>query len=190
MFINIFLFFIMLLTLSGCDVSNNKNGNNGITNIATDKATFSGLAQLKEKSYSNLSVNGTAKLDNVLVTEKLVVNGSLSATESKIQEMQVNGMVDLHKVLVNGLSKINGYLNARDSNLDQIIISTEKITIYDSITKTITVKKPEKPVEQIIELHNAKVDGNVLFQGGQGKIVSKGNSKVLGKIEGGVLVKC
>jgi len=148
------------------------------------------LVYLKEKSYDNLTINGTSKLDNILVEKKLISYGSLLVTDSIIGTMHSNGKTDLDKATIKGISSVYGPLNAQYSTLDQIIIYSKKMIFSDSTTKTITVKKVEESDEPVIELYNSKVDGDVIFQGGNGKVLLDSNSKVMGKVIGGVLERC
>ena len=181
---------IILFTLSSCKFTDNNNDKNiGKTVTQSNHISFCGSAHLKEMSYASITINGTAKLDNVTVTEKLTINGSLLATKSTIHTINANGKIDLQKTTINGPCKINGYLNAQNSTLDQIIVSSERITFYDSTTKTITIKKTKEHGEQIVELNSTKVDGNIVFEGGNGKVLSTGNSEITGKIDGGTLEK-
>jgi len=184
---------IILLTLSGCISFYHDDRKKGIgVEIGSAHDVFFGSVQLQDTSYPNLVINGKAKFDNVSITETLIINGALSATKSKIGTMLVNGKADLQQTTITGISTINGYVHAQDSIfLDRISVRSKRITLSGSTIKAITVKKPSKsePVEQIIELRNTKIDGNILFEGGNGKVLLKGNSKIIGKIDGGVIEK-
>jgi len=182
---------VLLFLLPGCEFfkSTNNKKSLGVGVDQSGQAIFFGLTDLHNASYENLTVNGLAKLKKVSVSQNLTVNGNLSASDSTIGAMHVNGLVDLNKTTVSGVSKINGLLRAQSSTLNQIVISTEKAFLSDSVTKTITVKKTKEFVEQLIELNNTKVDGDILFESGKGKVVLKGSSGITGKIEGGVSVK-
>lgn len=146
--------------------------------------TINGSGSLRGKSYSRLTINGSGTLTNIDVTEKLIVNGSMSASESNFQALAANGSINLYKTTVNGLSEINGRLNAESCIFNRIIVNSKRTTLSDSQTKTIHVRRPQEPV---IELNNTKVDGDIIFDGGDGKVFLNGNSEITGKIVGGTL---
>jgi len=178
---------ILLLTLSGCVFNDTIHKGVGL-GVGSGDELFFGTVKLHNVIYKNIVINGTARLDNVFVAEQLGVNGNLSANKTTIGAMTVNGNADLQKVTVKGLSAFNGYLQAKDSSFGKIIFGTRNAILSDSTTKLITVRKEENITEQIIELDNTKVDGDIVFEGGNGKVLLKGDSEVVGKINGGILI--
>ena len=78
-----------------------------------------------------------------------------------------------------------GFLQAKDSSFGKIIFGIRNAILSDSTTKKIIVRKEEKIIDQIVELHNVKVEGDIVFESGNGKVLLKGNSEVAGRVEGG-----
>jgi len=199
MFQKLPLILLILLTLSACHV-----GRKTITDqTITKQIVIVGSLSVTHSKLQALTVNGTVNLTDVTIAKKLTVNGSVSAEKSTIQKLTANGTVHLghstitrlskingrlyaHHAIFKDLSTINGRLDANHATFDRIKINAKIINLTDSKTKKITVVKPNKPVQQVITLHNTSVDGDIVFKGGNGKVILRGTSKVAGNIIGGM----
>jgi hypothetical protein len=176
---------VTLLTLPACINWGTKVS--GTAKAEAGAMSFSGKAELRDTSYEKLSISGAGILNNVKVTKSLSARGSLRAKESTIETLKSSGSTKLEKTTIHGLCKISGSFTAASSKFAEISASATRITLSDSQTKTITIKKPSSPVEQIVDLYNTKVDGDIIFEGGNGKVLLRGNSKITGKVIGGTV---
>jgi len=151
--------------------------------------SFHGRTALNGSSHDNLSINGSGNLSNVTVTGSLSSNGSLKLSESTIESLTSNGGTNLQNTIVNGPCTVRGSLYVDSSTLSTISVSSTNITFYNSKTKSIRVENTSRTIEHIVDLNNTTIDGDIVFESGNGKVLLKGDSKITGEVLGGQVVE-
>ncbi|MDP3889255.1 MAG: hypothetical protein Q8Q25_01775 [bacterium] len=177
---------LLVILFPGCA---DNNQSSGTESSYGERVTINGNATFNNRSMKSVLVNGKATLKNVTISDTLSVNGALQASYSTIGTLHTNGNAYLSKTIVQGLSSISGFLQADQSTFDEISISTRNMILVNCTTKTITVKKQMPSLEQIVDLSNTTVNGDILFEGNQGKVILRGISKVTGNITGATIEK-
>jgi hypothetical protein len=125
------------------------------------------------KAAGSTTIHGQTTLSNTDF-QNLTVSGKLNASGSKFADTKVNGSVNLRDVV------IKGSLTARTSLAILNGVEVKKITIMRS--------KPNTP--QIICLEKAsRVQGDINFEAGNGKVYTIGASKIIGKVMGGNVIQ-
>ena len=175
---------IALLSVAGCW----KLGVTGHTEETANGTVVSGNAKFKKKTFSSLTVHGNADLDEVTVEKQLLVNGNLEAESCNFVDVKVAGNVDLEHVVLTGTLDVTGTLEVEDSKLKNVLVASDnEIEFEDSEIDALVLKK-SKGKELKVELENSKVVRKVQFEGENGVVVLKGNSKVEGDVVGGKLM--
>lgn len=166
------------------------NGSANLDNVTvTETLTVNGSATISESNIKNLTTHGSANLQKTTINGHCQTHGSLISSESTIHQLTTRGSANLYETMVHELCDISGSLIAQSSTLNRMIVSSKRITLINSKTKTIHIRKQTGPCEQIVELNNTTVDGDITFESGEGKILLKSNSKITGKVVGGRIEK-
>ena len=151
--------------------------------------TINGMAKIQGESFEILTVNGAASLDDVSAQE-VIINGSLGATNLVTQKLTANGSVNLTASKIEEIAKVAGALEAYECLFNAITLLSEYAVLNNSKVKTIDVKKVSdfrKKVQQI-ELVNTAVEGDIVFEGGDGEVILKNGAFVQGKVIGGRII--
>lgn len=141
----------------------------------------------------NLCINGQAVLGkNVQVQKSMLVNGSFKACQSKLMsDITVNGSSSIDDTQINGVATFRGSLVARSTQFsNKLEILSTLAELENCKSQFITFKElPRKNLVQRIKLSkNTEVQGNILFEAGNGEVICDETSKIHGKIIGGILI--
>ena len=136
-----------------------------------------------------LIFNGHLTLNGTTIQDRLAVNGSLVAENVVIEKLIVNGQVTLTGAHIEGKSEINGYLIADNTELHNLLsLSSNKLDLIDSLTQNIIIKKNiDSRLQQVVNLKNTKVYGDIVFEGDNGVVLADEDSFVEGEVIGGTL---
>lgn len=155
-----------------------------------------------------LVYNGLCQLDGGVAGRDVQVNGNLHATHATIGTLTVNGAAQLDDCLINGTTNINGSVKADGSIFSQDVVvhgllhakkcqlrgmlsvSAEQVTLSDTHARAIQVRKITGDRKQTVFLKaGAVVDGDIVFEGGNGTVAAQNGCTVHGTICGGTLVQ-
>ncbi|MCB9493233.1 MAG: hypothetical protein H6679_03090 [Epsilonproteobacteria bacterium] len=147
-----------------------------------------GTATLKKDHIKDtLSVNGVGDLEDVKVDRLVQVNGRLKARNCTFNEVKVNGRAELEKCKILSDATIVGVLEAEDTRFEKLTIYAKKVWLKEcSINQSIIFpeRSDKKKEEQVLELVDTVVKGDITFEQKDGKVLLVGQSKVLGNIIG------
>ena len=181
------VFSVLLLTYK----NNNSSCINGNVNMCNDEnMTINGSAKLKDQSFKNLTVNGSAKIKDVTVSESTIVNGSAQLKDTYLGLLTVNGSADLKDVVVKETVAINGSGNFKDCKLNDLKLRGSQFDFKDTLVrgnihvKTIGIMTSKR---QLIVLKDTVVSRDITFDSGNGIIELEGESKITGKVIGGIV---
>jgi cytoskeletal protein CcmA (bactofilin family) len=180
---------IALLTLAGCR-SDEIHVSSDHSFPFRSSNSLSGSVSLANKQMDNLQACGTIRIDNVSVAGDVKINGTLSGDRLKVSGvLAINGTCIMSNMHINGTTNINGFLNANNSNFSKIEMSTKKLVLVNSAADSILIRKPglTETQQQIIDLDNTTIKGDICFENGDGKIIVRNSSKIYGSITGGTL---
>lgn len=158
-------------------------------------------------TVDNVYVLGLATIDGTAISGTFGVTGAVNASNAvfnkvgclgniQIKDSAVNGFFDTTGLVTaenvsfhNKLRNI-GILTAVDSNFaDAIEITTTQLSFKNSTTKNITVHRDEHPAPKVYLQMHSLVDGNIVFESGDGVVIESEGSEVKGKVVGGTIVK-
>lgn len=159
----------------------------GVAHIDDDTATFSGCAQLHDRTFGNLIVNGSATAEVIVVKDKFVVNGCLSATKLQGNHVRVNGAAVFKDCSLAGLTSISGILQADKTVFTDIILAGERGEFTACTIKKITIRSAENDKAQKIILKDSVVEGDIIFEKEGGEVMLKDGAHVLGDVVGGTI---
>lgn len=145
--------------------------------IASLSADFSyGWQTLEHSTLSTLNQNGSVTLNDVTINGPAKVNGHVKADGCRFQSLEANGRVDLENSSFSSNLKINGYLTADNCHFEkEIMLSTNKAVLKNSIAHDIRVKGNYYPLQPSLDLSGSTVMGLIVFENGGGEIIT--NSK-------------
>jgi predicted acyltransferase (DUF342 family) len=143
----------------------------------------------------NLCVNGQAILGkNAQVQKSMLVNGTFIAHQSTLMsDLTVNGSSSIDDTQIQGVAKFRGNLEATSTIfLNKLEILSSLAEFENSKTQLITFKElPSKQHVQRLKLEkNTEVQGDIIFEAGNGEVICDETSKIHGQIIGGRLVNC
>ena len=151
-------------------VEGSANGNSLKCNKFIVNSSFTG----KNIQAQNGEVNGTLVCDTVTIDEDLTVNGSLSGK----------------KIKVSGKTKVDGNLDASKSSFSDIeVATTYRITLTSSKAKNIFVKKSKYESQRIYLEGRTIIEGNIIFESGNGKVLVSRKAKIMGEVQGASVVR-
>ena len=165
-----------------------------------------GLTQYKNETFDSLTCYGATQLDNVSIRGPLAIYGQLDANKLSIQgpitiyghaeldditckdEITVYGKLTLDKGTISGKTKIYGGARIEQSTVDDLVTYARKITLTSSTVKNIHMKKDTGKVT--VTLVKTKVNGDITFDCGNGRVILDRESSISGKvIDGNIEVR-
>ncbi len=164
----------------------------------------SGSTELSNHSFENLTVSGSADLKDLKIDKDLIVSGAVTAVNVTANNMSVSGSAALENIelknnldvsgaiagsniKVIGKTKISGEMTVSEGHFSDIEINSKTLKLIDSKAHNILMLNSDS--KQKLELKGSTISGDVTFKSGKGEIYLDNNSKILGKIEGGNVIK-
>lgn len=141
----------------------------------------------------NVCINGEAVLGkNVQVQKSMLVNGRLIAHQSTLMsDLTVNGSSSIDNTQIKGHAKFSGSIEAASTTFaDKIEILSNLAEFKNCKTQLITFKKlsTKNRVQRLKLTKNTEVQGDILFEAGNGEVLCDETSKIHGQIIGGKLI--
>lgn len=165
-----------------------------------------GATRMEGKEIDSFTSYGAAQLDNVSIRGPLQVYGHLDASELKVQgsakiyghaelndvnfnsDLSVYGRIDLDAGTIAGKTSIYGKAEIKKCEMTDLYVYARKIKLESCTVKNIYVKTSKKEWadrETVVRLIDTKVQGNVAFDGENGKVILEQGASVSGKVVGG-----
>lgn len=172
---------VLIILLAGCGINSDSAGKSEWF----VGATYFGLTKIKDHTFDSIRVNGLTRLEKVIVMHATHINGKLNAKQSEFRgRLFVNGQVELVESIVLGKTHINGFLLATNSSFGEMEIAADLVILTDSEAKNIFIRDNNQNKQQVIELEDTTVNGNVYFERVGGIVTLKGDSKIMGDVIG------
>lgn len=169
--------------------------------------TLSGPTKLeKTKIKSGLNVNGPFEFNVIKVEGDTKIHGPVKGTDGKFKIISINGPAEIQDVECTMIS-VNGPLNAKilkvdrntktfgntkieDGKLDDLAVNAETAELTNTSVHTVYFPKNSttKP-QQLILRGSSKVKGQVIFDNGNGLVITESSDIKVGDIKGGKLVQ-
>ncbi len=197
----------------GCATTGYQNGENYFGKTLCQKAVLSQLrvnGQLEidgVKVNSDATINGTVEGHDLAINGSLMIKGKTTLNKVKIKDSTtIDGQTTLSDANLQNLT-VNGKLNASGSqfanttvngsvNLRDVVIhgsltaSSKRIVLNGVDVKSIQIKKSLSNDSQTVCLEKAsRVQGDIHFDVGNGKVYTIGASTILGKVIGGQVIQ-
>lgn len=164
----------------------------GPSSAQDGKNISSGIVHYGKETLSRLDAKGFVTLDGTFVRKSTEIMGNFAATNSHLNSLMVQGRTSLSGCVVEGDVMASGLFSADHTTFRApVIISSHSVTFSDCQLNTIVIKKPFWSIgQQVLELTDKSIcKGSIVFEAGNGKIVLKGNSQVLGSVQGALIEK-
>jgi hypothetical protein len=200
---NLSFYFLIAIFLGNFCSAEEFNGLTSLKNSQMNDVTINGPAQLNNMRFKNLTTNGPLELKLLTVENEFETNGPVKGEDLKCNALKSTGLfavdnVTCNKLIavgpisgknitINGDSNIIGPLSVKNSNFQNITIYSNIIRLDDTVIGSITVKKSDSNnhSKQELILEGATIiNGDVIFESGNGKIKSNPKAKIVGKIQG------
>lgn len=140
---------------------------------------------------NSLIGNGMVTVNGTTILGDTDVNGMLNATDGSFNKLNVNGTVSLVQCTVNETAQVKGALIASSCKFENTLSIFSNMTrfINSKINYNLTINHTDNK-EQIVYLDNhSEVNGDIIFEDKNGKVIVRGGSKVTGNIYGGKLIQ-
>ncbi len=151
-----------------------------------------GTAWYGAELVKKIQFNGNVKLDGTQVSGLVAVNGRLDASNTTIGMVQVNGATKLSDSQVEENCVVNGPLRARDCLFKgDMSVASHKVELASSQAHSIIIRKLQADGgPQVLKLvKGSLVRGDIIFEGGGGRVIVDSNSRILGRVQGGAIEK-
>jgi hypothetical protein len=131
--------------------------------------SITGPFTAKDTTFTTLSCIGPVKLEQVIC-----------------ETIDVVGPTELKNCKIKGDTSIIGTLDANNSEFEKITITTSHMHLENSKTQNIVIKKNSNANEKqkLVLSGSTIIDGNIVFESGQGIIEKSSTVKINGSITG------
>jgi len=165
-----------------------------------------GVTTFKDETFDTLTCYGASRLDNVSIKGPLTIYGRLDANDLNVQgkvfiygqtemndihlkdDLMVYGRLTFDKGVVEGKTKIYGSVRIEDGKLNDLFVHARRITLNSSSVKNIYMEKEHGKITVV--LVKTKVEGDIVFDSGNGRVIVDHDSSISGKvIDGNIEVK-
>lgn len=164
-------------------------GNLGIVNATVCNEVPGGVTCGKGIA-DNLYGNGIVNVHGTTVTGPTSVNGLLDAEDVNFASLDVNGNVKLIHCTINKISNIKGTLNATSTQFEDSleIYSNSTKFINSKVSSNLYVRRIDTQKQSVYLDNFSEISGDIIFAGGHGEVIIRGNSKIGGKVVGGKIL--
>ncbi len=141
-------------------------------------------------TIENLNGNGMVSINGTKITGTTAVNGMLNADDAHLNAMDINGSAILFKCTVNSEVKIKGALKASSSRFKSSIEIYSDYTrlVNTNVHKNINIHRNYGSRQKLLLEDNSEVNGDIVFENGNGTVVLDQSSKILGNVIGGKII--
>jgi hypothetical protein len=141
-------------------------------------------------TVSTLSGNGMVTVKGTRVEGATKINGMLNATDANFSSINVNGSSTLFQCTVNQDIEIKGALKASSTNFEKSldIFSSTVRFINSNLRGNLQIHRMQSKTQKLYLDNHSKVNGDIIFDNGHGKVYIRSGSKVVGKIIGGEVI--
>jgi cytoskeletal protein CcmA (bactofilin family) len=87
-----------------------------VENMFAKKQTFNGATTLEDITLESITVNGSFKGKNLVITEKSTINGSATCKKSTVEVLKVSGACKIKDCEIKEIG-VSGALNAKNSKI-------------------------------------------------------------------------
>ena len=103
-------------------------------------------------------------------------------------ELELNGSLKGTKINVYGNTKVGGNLEVCESSFKDIETSSWQCILTNSKAKNIFVKKTKDESQKIYLKGKTIIEGNIIFESGNGEVIFSEDARVEGKVQGASIV--
>ena len=141
-------------------------------------------------TISSLSGNGMVSVYGTTIEGETIINGMLTADDAKFSSLNVNGTANLVQCTVNSDAEIKGALKASSTKFENTldIFSNSTRFINSKINNNLQVHHTDNNLQEVYLDNNSEVGGDIVFDGGHGKVYVRGGSKIGGHVTGGEVI--
>ncbi|SCA58709.1 hypothetical protein AB751O23_AL_00090 [Chlamydiales bacterium SCGC AB-751-O23] len=153
--------------------------------------TGEGSSSFFNQTIDNLDFKGTVDLDDVNVKKDMHVQGIAKIEGGKIFNLQVEGILEIEDSIVEGDVNIVGELEAENTQfMKTLIFIGEELELKKTQAQDIILKKPNesKLTQRVRVREGSVVQGNIIFESGDGEVILDNDSRFLGNVQGGRVV--
>ncbi|MES2273698.1 MAG: hypothetical protein V4487_05865 [Chlamydiota bacterium] len=143
-------------------------------------------------TVESIQATGLIKLNGTFVQNSIYLVGSLLANHALIGSLEVTGEANLTDTTVQKTGFVTGSIQAvRSTFQNPITLLTQKAVFTASRLEGITFRKDAAfKGKQTLELKQGTiVNGPIVFESGKGEVLLYSDSRVLGPVTGGKIVR-
>lgn len=139
---------------------------------------------------SSLTTNGMASIDNTIISGKTQTSGYLKANNSKFESLKSNGQAVLSNCTIEKDAAINGQLMAESTIFNNNLnLHSSQSKLSDSrVNKNVHVYHSNSKQSMLL-LKGSTIDGDVIFDDGNGEIIMDKSSQINGSVIGGKVIQ-
>nr|BFD33308.1 hypothetical protein GTC16762_29260 [Pigmentibacter ruber] len=169
------------------------SGSFNADNLTADFYTGSGAFYGDKVNIKNIINSGTF-VAKKLICDDFKGNGNFKGYSILVNNFNNDGAVKFEEnSTINGKIYIKGNFFASNSTFNKaIFVESNKVKITNKTkTKEIIIKKSSFSFfnKKYVYIDNSTVNGDILFEDGNGTVIIENNGKLNGKIYGGILKK-
>lgn len=150
-----------------------------------------GPVSVKKVAADSVNVTGPLTFNALTVHGATIIIGPFTGTTASLAQLTVTGSLNVTDVSVAGATYVCGACTFKDSTLHAVTLATREATFENTPTDSIFVKKEQTAEPQIIILNGEKsiVQGDVTFEGKNGKVILTNNAKITGNVIDGQITQ-
>jgi hypothetical protein len=138
-------------------------------------------------TVASLTGNGVITVNGTTVTGATQINGLLSAEDASFVSLDVNGGAKLVQCTITDAATIKGSLTASSTKFESTleVYSSETRLINSTVRNNLHVGNTDSK-KQVVYLDDySEISGDIIFDDGNGEVILRGRSKIVGKVIGG-----
>ena len=149
---------------------------------------FNGSTTCKEGKVDSILINGALELNKTTI-QKLKVNGNVIANSGEIGNALINGNIEIADSKSDSI-KVNGALSAQKTVFENVEVNGISKFTGSTINKDLTVKRNPNSTHKLETYlyENTIINGNIIFENGEGIVYKSDKSIIRGKVLNGKIV--
>lgn len=201
------IIFLMIFVNASAFAKEAFYGSTSLSSTQSGDVSIYGSLDASRAQFENLVLMGNLNFMKVKVIDTLTVNGSLEGKGLDANRLVLNGLLNGNKIIIRNDATINGGLDAEQldvhgyltintmpdapfrvkrSNFEKVVASSKKIEFDEVIADSIEFDKTSKNAELYLK-NGSLVKGDIIFKSGDGVIHKSSDSKIEGKVKGGIV---
>lgn len=148
-----------------------------------------GQTHCYQGTISHLNASGHVSMIETKVLGNTQVQGQLTAKGAQFSSLSVNGTAHLSGINAEKDIDVKGMMVMSHSKAPLITVSSNRLELHQSEVGEIRMRSNPKEIPTITLTGQSRVTGQIIFEQGQGRVLTSSGSSVAGPVIGGQIIR-